>query len=144
MSLVWTVLIVLPFAPFSCLPPIIVGGGAGLWFVIAYLLFVFVGSAGFGWLSNTLYVIEVSENRSLDSLMMWLGFVFLEFGTAASCVLLGLGGALGGYASTLNSSSSRVVEGLLLPYVSPISVTVLVAVAGAASALLAMIRARGR
>lgn len=142
-SLVWTVAIILPFPPFSYLQPIIVGGGAGLWFLVGYVLYVAVGGCGFGWLSGTLHTIEIGENRSLNAPLMWLGSVSLELGITASCVLLGLAGALGGYASTLNDASTQTVRELLLPYVLPISLATLLAVAGCALALLAMVRARG-
>jgi hypothetical protein len=45
-ALAWTVVVVLPWAPFSYLPPIIVGGGPGTWFILGYFLFVAVGVGG--------------------------------------------------------------------------------------------------
>jgi len=140
-SLLWTVLIALPFPPFSSLPAIIVGGGPGTWFLLAYLLFFSVGVAGFGVLSGFLHTIEQQENRSLNPTVMWPGFVLLFVGFVLSCVLLGVAGASGGYTATIANVSGTAVEGLLQPYVYPVTLSTLMAVVGAALALYAMIRA---
>ncbi len=141
-SLVWTVLMVLPFPPFSYLPPIIVGGGPGTWFLLAYLLALAVGVAGFGAISSFLYAIEVHENRTVSSTVMWPALVLLCAGFVSGCLLLALAGASGGYASTIGNASGTSVENLLQPYVYPVTLSTLVAVVGAALALYGMIRAR--
>ncbi|MGP8125956.1 MAG: hypothetical protein ACLQEQ_08890 [Nitrososphaerales archaeon] len=140
-ALTWTVLMVLPFSPFSELPPIMVGGGPGQWLVVAYLLYVSLGGGAFGWLSGLLHVIEKGEDRDVSPSLMWPGFVMLFFGVTVSCVSLGYAGASGGYASINGGSSS--LHQMLSPYVYPITATAVVAVAGAVLVLLAMIRARG-
>jgi hypothetical protein len=132
---------VLPFAPFSEIPPILVGGGPGQWLVVAYLLYITLGAGAFGWLSGLLHAIEREENREISSTLMWPGFVLLFFGVTVSCASLGYAGATGGYASINGASSS--LHQMLSPYVYPITATTLVAVAGAFLVLLAMIRARG-
>lgn len=142
-ALIWTVLMVLPFAPFSYIPPIMVAGGPGQWLVVAYLLFISVGAGGFGWLSGLLRTIEVDENRRIEPSLMWPGFVLLYLGVTASCALLGFAGALGGYESTISGGPVTPLHDLLSPYVYPVTSTVLLAVFGAFLALLAMIRARG-
>jgi len=141
-ALVWTVLIVLPFAPFSNLPPIIVGGGPGIWFILAYVLFIVVGVGGFGALSAFLTTVEVHEGRTVDSLSMWLALVLLIVGVAGSCLLLGVAGAVGGYASISGTSSASSIDNMLSPYVNPITTLTLIAVIGAALAVLSMVRAR--
>lgn len=140
-TLILTFLIVLPFPPFSYLPPVIVGGGAGTWFIISYFLLLTVGVGGFGVLSSFIYTIELHEGRSIDSRLMWPAFLLLGFGLATSCCLLAIAGAVGGYTATIGTLSSTSVDILLSPYVYPITVSTLVAVAGAALALCAMIRA---
>jgi len=140
-ALIWTVAMVLPFSPFSELPPIMVGGGPGQWLVVAYLLYISLGAGAFGWLSGLLHVIERGENREVSPSLMWPGFVMLFFGVTASCVSLGYAGASGGYASINGASSS--LHQMLSPYVYPVTATTVVAVAGAVLVLLAMIRARG-
>jgi len=141
-ALVWTVIIVLPFAPFSSLPPIIVGGGPGIWFILAYVLFMVVGIGGVGAFSAFLTTIELHEGRTLDPRTMWPGLILLSVGTASTCLLMGLAGAVGGYASTSGSSSASAVDSLLSPYVYPISTLALITVLGAALAVLSMVRAR--
>lgn len=140
-SLVLTLLIILPFPPFSYLPPIIVGGGPGTWFLLAYMLLITVGVAGFGVLSGFLHTIELHENRSVNSGLMWPAFILLGIGLAASCLLLAFAGAVGGYTSTISNVSGTSVENLLQPFVYPITISALMAIVGAALALYAMIRA---
>jgi len=139
--LVWTVAMALPFQPFSYLPPIIVGGGPGTWFLLAYLLALAVGVAGFGTFSSFLQTIEIQESRSVSPSAMWPAFILLCAGFASSCLLLAVAGASGGYASTISNASGTSVEDLLRPFVYPVTASTLTAVVGAALALYAMIRA---
>lgn len=141
-ALVWTVVIVLPFAPFSELPPIIVGGGAGIWFVLAYLLFIAVGVGGFGVLSAFLTTVELHERRTLDSRTMWPALILLSVGVVGSCLSLAVAGAVGGHASMSGGSTTTSIDKLLSPYVDPTIALVLVTVIGAALAVLSMVRAR--
>ncbi len=138
----WTVVIILPFAPFSYLPPIIVGGRAGIWFTLGYLLFIIVGVGGFGALSAFLTTVELHENRTIDQRTMWPALVLLSAGVIGSTVLLAIAGAVGGYAATIDTSSTQSMDSLLSPYVGPISALALVAVIGAALAVLSLVRAR--
>ena len=141
-ALVWTLFIVLPFEPFSYLPPIIVGGGPGTWFVLAYVLFVVIGIGGFGAISGMLTTEELHEGRIVDGRMMWPALVLLWGGMGGSCILLGVAGAVGGYAATFQGSSTDAIHDLLAPYVNPITTLVIIAVIGAALAVLSMVRAR--
>ncbi len=141
-ALAWTVVIVLPFAPFSYLPAIIVGGRAGVWFILGYLLFIIVGVGGFGALSAFLTTVELHENRTVDQRTMWPALVLLSAGVVGSTLLLATAGAVGGYAATIEASPSQSIDALLSPYVDPISALALVAVIGAALAVLSLVRAR--
>ena len=141
-ALVWTVVIVIPVDPFRYLPPIIVGGGPGIWLVLAYVLFIVVGIGGFGALSAFLTTVELHENRTVDSRTMWPALVLLSVGVVGSCLLLAIAGAIGGYASLYGTSTANTIDALLSPYVYPITMMVLVTVVGAALAVLSMARAR--
>jgi len=141
-ALVWTVALVLPFSPFSYLPPIIVGGGPGIWLVVAYVLFIVVGIGGFGALSAFLTTVELHEGRTLDPRTMWPAIVLLSIGVSGSCLLLALAGAVGGFAATFETTSVQSIDNLLSPYVDPITTLTLIAVFGAALAVLSMVRAR--
>ncbi len=141
-ALIWTVVIVLPFAPFSYLRPIIVGGGPGIWLVLGYVLFVVVGVGGFGALSAFLTTVELHEKRSVDARTMWPALVLLSVGVVGSCLLLGVAGAVGGYAAIYETSSVRTIDSLLTPYTYPITAFTLVTVAGACLAVVSMVRAR--
>jgi hypothetical protein len=140
--LVWTVIIIIPSAPFSYLPPIIVGGGPGIWFILAYVLFLVVGVGGFGALSAFLTTVELHEGRTIDPRTMWPALILLSIGVTGSCLLLAVAGAVGGYAATFEISSAQSIDKLLSPYVNPISTLTMVAVIGAALAVLSMVRAR--
>lgn len=140
-TLAWTVVIVLPFAPFNSIPPIIVDGGPGVWFLLAYIMFLLVGTGGFGILSGLLATLELQERRTLDARLMWPALLLLSFGMVASCTMLAVAGYEGGYANYVGSTS-QVLGGILSPYVYPTTVFVIVAVLGAALALLSMVRAR--
>ena len=140
-AIVWTVVMVIPYRPFSYLPPIIVGGGAGIWLVLAYVLFVAAGVGGFGVLSAFLTTVELHERRTIDARLMWPALTLLSIGIVGSCLLLAVAGAIGGYAMTLETSVKSIDE-LLSPYVDPIIAFVLVTVIGAGLAVLSMVRAR--
>lgn len=139
---VWTVTVVIPVAPFSYLPPIIVGGGPGIWFVLAFLLFLVVGVGGFGSLSAFLTTVELHEGRSVNPSTMWPALVMLSIGVVGSCLLLAIAGVVGGYASTFETSSVKTIDSLLTPYTYPITAFTLIAVVGACLAVVSMVRAR--
>ena len=141
-ALVWTAAMVVPFHPFDYIPPIIVGGGPGIWFVLAYMLFIVMGIGGFGALSAFLTTVELHEGRTIDPRTMWPALVMLSVGVTGACLLLGTAGAVGGYAYTIQTSTEKSIDSLLSPYVDPISALTLVAVIGAALAVLSMVRAR--
>jgi hypothetical protein len=130
--LVWTVAILLPFPPFSYLQPIVVGGGAGTWFLLAYILFLAVAVLGFAAISSLVFVVETHERRRLNSGIMLIGLVLLYTGTMASLILLGFAGAIGGYSLVIEHSTISAAQQLLLPYVNLITTACLAAVAGAA------------
>jgi len=141
-ALVWTIVIVLPFRPFSYLPPMIVGGGPGIWFALSYVLFIVAGVGGLGALSAFLTTVELHEGRSIDDRVMWPAILLLSVGIPGSCLLLGVAGAVGGYASTFGTSSASSIDSTLSPYVDPITVMTVMAAIGAALAVLSMVRAR--
>lgn len=141
-ALVWTVVMALPFDPFRYLPPIIVGGGPGIWLVLAYILFIVVGIGGFGALSAFLTTVELHENRTINARTMWPALILLSVGVVGSCLLLAVAGAVGGYAATFGNSKANSIDSLLSPYVNPITLMVLATVVGAALAVLSMARAR--
>jgi MFS family permease len=142
-ALGWTTLMVLPFSPFSYALPIIESGGPGQWLTVGYLLFLTVGVGLFGWLSTAMHIVETGEGRRVNQSLAMPGLALLFLGVDASCIALGLAGALGGYQYSLAQSPTGSVSQLLSPFVYPISGTVLVAVLGSVLTLLALIRARG-
>jgi hypothetical protein len=141
-SILWTIAILLPFTPFSYLPPIIVGGGPGVWFLLGYVLYVAVGVGGFAGFSALLFEIETYEGRSPEKTVMLFGLILSLIGVAITCVLLGIAGASGGYALTIAHASENATEALLVPYVNPITTASLITVAGAAVSMYGMATAK--
>jgi hypothetical protein len=138
----WTVAIVIPFAPFSYLQPIMVGGGPGTWFLVGYLLYPTVGVGGFAGISSLLFVIETYEGRTLNYGIMIIGFVLLCGGVLVGCVLLGIAGLSGGYVIIVQNSTVNVAQSVLSSYVVPISTASLAAVAGAGVCIYGMAAAK--
>ena len=140
--IIWTALFILPFSPFTYLLPILVRGGPGIWLILGYLLNLTVGVIGSGMLSSLIYTIEIHEKRVINRKLMISGFTILNGGIISSCVLLATAGALGGYAIDIGGASELAAQGLLTAYVYPITITVIMAIVGAALTLLTMIGAK--
>lgn len=141
-SAVWTIALMLPLMPFSYLPPIIVGGGPGTWLLLAYVLYLAVGVGGLAALSVLIFVIETYERRILNERIMMAGLASLFFGVTVGCILLGIAGAVGGYALTIQHTTVDTVRYTLELYVNPITVASLVAVAGAGILVFGMATAK--
>lgn len=139
--IVWTLAIVLPVAPFSYLPPIMIGGGPGTWFLLGYILYVTVGVGGFAGLSAFLFAIETYERRTLNETVMLIGFVLLYLGLNLGCILLGVAGAMGGYALTIEHNTVTSAQNILSVYVDPITAAVFVAAAGVVLSIYGMVTA---
>jgi hypothetical protein len=127
----WTVAILLPFPPFSYLQPIAVGGGAGTWFLLGYILLLIVDVMGFVAISSLVFVVEAHERRRVNYGIMLTGLILLYVGTLTGFILLGFAGAIGGYSLVIEHSTVNAAENLLLPYVNLITAAGLAAVAGA-------------
>jgi hypothetical protein len=140
-SMIWTILIVLPLVPLSYLPPIMIGGGPGTWFLLGYVVYLTVGVGGFAGLSAFLFSIETYECRILNGRIMLTGLILLYLGVTAGSILLGIAGASGGYALTIQHATMNAAQNLLSPYVDPITVACLVAVVGAVALMYGMITA---
>ena len=143
-ALAWTVLLILPFQPFSYLLPIVEHGGPGTWFLLAYLLFLIIALAGFGVLSSMLYEIEMQENRHTNHIVMLTGYVLLIAGVFASCGLLAAGGAIGGYAETVKNEAQSQIQSILSGYVDPITFAAFLAILGSALILVGMMEAKSK
>ncbi len=142
-AVAWTVAVVLPFDPFDHLLPVMIGGGAGTWLVLGYVTFLSVGVGGFAGLSSILATVELQESKSLPDLPMMLGLVTLFVGVVATCLLLGIAGAVGGYAQTVSHVSSSTLRDMLTPYVDVTRATAGVAVLGALATVFGIAAARG-
>jgi hypothetical protein len=119
-----------------------VGGGAGTWVLVGYLLFATVAVGGFAGISSLIFVIEAHELRRLNYGAMLPGFILLYGGTLAGCLLLGLAGASGGYAAVIQQSTVNATQNILSPYVNPITAASSFAVAGTAFTIYGMVTAK--
>jgi len=140
--LAWTVAILFPFPPFSYLQPIMVGGGAGTWFLVGYLVFVAVSVVGFAVISSLIFAIETHELRKLCDRTIAGGFILLFAGSLAGCFMLGIAGASAGYALIIQPSTVNAAENILSAYVNPTTAAALAAVVGAALVIYAMATAK--
>lgn len=123
--------------------PVLIGGGAGTWLLFGYLAYLAVGVAGFAGLSALMSAVEIQEGRSLNTVVMAVGLSFLFFGTTASCILLGVAGASGGYAQTVQHVTETDLESMLGPFLDVLRGTVSVAALGAAATIFGMATAKG-
>lgn len=112
--------------------------------MLSYVLYLSVSVGGFGALSFLAYTVEVQERRVPDQTTMALGFVLLNLGVAASCLLLAVAGGLSGYGLTSGTATETSVRSLLSSFVYPTETSVVISAAGAALVVLAMARARVR
>lgn len=130
-AVLWTLLMVLPFAPFSSIPPILVGGGPGTWLLLGYVLYLVAGFGGLTGMSVLLYLLERREPKRANGGMMGAGLALYYAGTTLASALLGLAGYSGGYAFSIQHLPDPSIETVLLPYVEPVTLAVLVSCAGA-------------
>lgn len=143
LAMTWTVVIILPFDPFNSLLPVMIGGGAGTWLLLGYVIYLAVGVGGFAALASLLSTVELGEGRVPNGLIMAVGLVMLFVGVTASCLLLGVAGAVGGYAQTIQHQPEASLENILVPFVDVTRVTSAVAVLGAAVVIFGIGTARG-
>ncbi len=140
---VWTVVIILPFDPFNSLLPVMIGGGAGTWLLLGYVIYLAVGVGGLAALASLLSTVELGEGKTPNAPVMIIGLVLLFVGVTASCLLLGIAGATGGYAQTIQHQPEASLESILTPFVDITRVTSAVAVLGAAAVIFGIGTARG-
>jgi len=130
-AIAWTILMILPFSPFSSIPPIIVGGGPGTWLVLGYLLYLVTGFGGLSALSVLLYPLESGGRRPVGWVMAF-GVCLYYAGSSIACWLLGIAGYAGGYAFSIQRLSNPSIQSILAPYLDPVTLAALAACAGAA------------
>ena len=119
-----------------------VGGGAGTWFLVGYVLFAIVSVVGFSGISSLIFAIETHELRRLSDGLMLIGFILLFGGSLSGCLLLGLAGASAGYAVIIQPTTVNAAENILSAYVNPITAVCSAAIVGAALAIYAMVTAK--
>lgn len=141
-AIAWTVALILPFDPFSSLLPVMIGGEAGTWLLLGYVVYLSVAVGAFAGLSAVLSELE-REARTPNSALMWVSLVTLIAGVNTSCLLLGYAGAFGGYAQTIQHLPGSEIDGMLNPFVDVIRITTATSVLGALAALLGIASARG-
>lgn len=130
-SIIWTFLIVLPLEPFSILLRIIVGGGPGVWFLLAYLLHLIIGYVGFTGLSFLYYLIEEKWETKLNNKFIIGGFYLLFIGVNITLITLAVAGAIGGYYLNIVHAPVEDVRSILEPMVNPIRILSLITIIGA-------------
>lgn len=145
-SIVWTIIIVLPLEPFSLLLRVIVGGGPGIWFLLAYILHIIIGSGVFTGFSYLYYLIEDSSNIKAENIFNLTGFFLLFIGVNITLIVLAVAGAIGGYYLNILHLPIEIVRETLEPFVNPLRILSIVTVIGALLCLEPFLRIdfRGR
>lgn len=120
-SCIWTIILSLPMEPFNTLPRIMVGGGPGIWLVMAYVLMIAVGVCGFIGLS---YIFSSCQPMTVKAApirthLAIAGFFLTYFGMIGALAILAYAGAVGGYADTILSLPAEQVRPLLQPLLMP-------------------------
>lgn len=126
---IWTIILLLRIKPFSYLLPIIADGGPGTWLILGYILYVIVGFCGFLGFSTFFSHLE-REGYVVNDKLTTFGVVALFVGSTSATVLLGLGGALGGYARTVQHLPLHQIQAILEPFVDVITSFTILTVVG--------------
>jgi len=134
-AVVWTILMILPVEPFSSIPPVLVGGGPGIWLLLGYLMYIVGGFGGLSILSSMLYPLERDGSWRPDGAILGLGLALFYAGVTCASVLLGLAGFTGGYAYSIDHAADTSIVSILQPYVGLVTFAALAASAGAAIVL---------
>jgi hypothetical protein len=137
MSIIWTAVLIIPFDPFDNLLAVMIGGGAGSWLLIGYLIYLSVGLGGFAGLSFIISSIE-DEGRIPNSTAMWVALIGLLAGVNVTCLFLGYAGAYGGYAQSVQHLPGSTLDQILSPFVNVTRLTTLIATVGALAAVIGM------
>lgn len=145
-SIVWTIIIILPIEPFSLLLRVIVGGGPGTWFLLAYILHIIIGSGVFLGFSYLYYTIEDSLNIKAGNIFNLIGFFLLFIGANITLIVLAIAGAIGGYYLNIVHVPIELIRDTLESFVNPLRILSLVTVVGALLCLAPFLRIdfRGR
>ncbi|MEM3865466.1 MAG: hypothetical protein QW724_06745 [Nitrososphaerota archaeon] len=139
-AILWTVLIILPFEPFSLLLRIIVGGGPGIWFLVAYILYIIIGPLLFIGFSYLYYLAEEVWRTETSNMFSVAGFYLLFIGANITLIVLAVAGAVGGYYLNIIHAPIESVRGILEPFVNPLRVLTLVTIIGALLCLAPILR----
>jgi hypothetical protein len=142
-AVAWTILMIIPAAPFSSAQPILVGGGPGAWLLLGYVLYLVAGFCALAAMSALLPEGSGYGGSTFGSLL-GAGLGLYYAGVTAACVLLGIAGYVGGYASTISRLPVQSVESQLSPYVWPVSFAAFAACAGALFILVSLGRMHPR
>ena len=120
-----------------------VGGSAGTWLLLAYVLFLVVGVLGFAAVSTFILIIEANEQRRPNHRIMLTGLILSYMGTLASLLSLAIAGEIGGYSLIIAHSTVNATQNLISPYANLITATSLSAIVGAALIVYGMGTAKG-
>ena len=139
-SILWTLIIILPFEPFTILLRIIVGGGPGVWFLLAYLLHIAIGFGGFMALSFAYYLIEERLKIHVNGRVIDLGFYVLLVGVNVTLITLAIAGAIGGYYLNILHAPVEDVRNILEPMVNPLRILCFITITGALICLIPILK----
>lgn len=117
---------------------VIAAGGAGTWFTFGYVMYIMVGVIGVAVSALFYHYLEGALGKYFRGIMKalaWIHLVLMNVGTSAAMGLLMYAGYLGGASMLPESVGGQGFDAVqahevLVSFVEPISVAILVIVAG--------------
>jgi hypothetical protein len=137
----WTLILVARIKPLAYLLPIMAEGGPGTWLILGYILYIAIGFCGFMGLS-TLYEQLEEEGRVVDGRLAAFGLLTLFVGATSATILLGFGGAIGGYARSVQHLPTQHVQAILEPFVDVVTAFTIIAVLGVLINVVSIVRSK--
>ena len=137
----WTLILITRVKPLSYLLPIMAEGGPGTWLILGYILYITIGFCGFIGFSVLYKQLEVEE-RVINSRLATIGLLTLFVGSTSATILLGVGGAIGGYARTVQHLPTQQIQAKLEPFVDIITAFTIVAVIGVLVNIVSIVKSK--
>jgi len=137
----WTLILITRVKPLSYLLPIMAEGGPGTWLILGYILYIIIGFCGFIGFSVLYKQLEVEESV-INSRLATIGLLTLFVGSTSATILLGVGGAIGGYARTVQHLPTQQIQAKLEPFVDIITAFTVVAVIGVLVNIVTIVKSK--
>ncbi len=111
--------------------PVISGGSAGMWFTMAYLMFLIVGVLGTLFFAAMYHLLpEIVGADSTNELLSWLNFVLVNIGVWLASFVLGYWGYRAGVMQHVEGLETGEIHPWLVQIVDPMGVFIAITCLG--------------